>query len=110
MPEENDELVAGGQVAAAGIAAATAEPDPAKRQPAARRAVRAEAKRVKLELTDEDCSRIASEVVDMIDQRGGFDPPPEAVTAPAPAVAAAAGQDQPAAQPRKQTWAERFRS
>lgn len=110
MTEENDQLVAGGQVAQAGITAAQAEPTPEKARPAARRAVKAKAQEVKLELSDDDVDRIADALVDKMDERGAFQEPPEQVVAPAPGqtqqqAAAQVGVVDP--QPVKQTWAER---
>lgn len=104
----NEQLVAGGQVAAAGIQAAQAEPTPAKAKPAARRAVRQKADEVKLELSDDDVDRIADALVDKMDERGAFQEPPEQVVAPQTgaqqANPAAAGIVDP--QPVKRTWAE----
>lgn len=103
----NDDLVKGGQVAEAGIEAAATQPSAAEAKPAAKRAIRQTAKRVQMELSDEDAAKIADALVDAMDQRGAFDAPPEPVTAPA---GAAPQPQQAPAQPRKTSWAERFRS
>jgi hypothetical protein len=106
----------GQQVAQAGAAAAaTAPPEQAAEQAAA--AMRAERDRVKLEMSDEDIDRIASalspKLLDGFQERGAFDPPPEAVQpppppVPAPGEEATAATAEPAPAPQKRTFAHRF--
>src|SRR5579875_1920619 len=81
-----EQLQQGREVAAAAQQAAREEPDPAKRKLAAARAMRREAQRVQLELTEEQARMIAGYVVDDMEARGAFEPPPEPVAAPQPAA------------------------
>lgn len=110
MTEQNEQLVAGGQVAQAGIDAAAAEPTAAQAKPAARRAVKAKAQEVKFDLSDDDVDRIADALVDKMDERGAFQEPPEQVVAPsapgqeAQAPGVQAGIVDP--KPVKRSWAE----
>lgn len=116
MAEEfTAEQVQGGtQVAEAAVTAAGNEKTAAKARPAARRAARQAADQAKLELDDGDVDRIANAVVDMLDQRGAFDPPPESV-APPPAeqpgaqVQPGGEATAPQAPAAPRTFAERFR-
>ena len=97
---------AGQDVAAAAIAAARAEPEPAKRKPAARRAIQEEAAARGWELSDDDAGRLANVIVDLIRDAVGLEQQPvadAAVIAPAPAVPAPAAARPP-------SFAERFRS
>lgn len=105
---------------AGGQAASTAEtPEEAKRN--ARQAMREEADRQDLKIPDEELDRIADalggRIVDMFEQRGAFDPPPEPVQPPAQPTAPAetpgapaeqAAQEPAPQQPQKRTWAHRF--
>lgn len=114
MATENptaEQLQQGQEVAAAGVAAAQAEPEAAKRKPAARRAIKQEAAARGWELSDDDAGRIADMVVDRIRDAGGFDKPMEPVqpppAAPVPAQAQLATAPEP---PARRSFAERFRS
>ena len=104
------DLQAGQSVAAAGIAAAQAEPEPSRRKPAARRAIQREAAANGWELSDEDADRIADMVVDRIQERGAFDRPMELVSPPPAAPIPAQATVQTPAAAQRGSFAERFRS
>jgi hypothetical protein len=111
----HEQLAAGTEIASAGVEAAANEPDPAKRKAAASQAIRAKADEHKTPMTQEEADMIADALCDRFEQRGVFAPPPEPVASPAGAgetettVAVAAAQTPPEP-PRRQSWAERFRS
>jgi hypothetical protein len=109
------QLQQGADIAVAGQQAAAAEPDPARRRDAAARAMRQQAQKVRIELDEEQARMIAGYLVDEMEARGAFDPPPEPVAPPPGAPAAGQAASAPAAadmpaEPVKRTWAERFRS
>ena len=97
----SDDVQKGQSVAQAGAAAAAGAP-PGEEQQQAATAMRAEADRQNLKMSDEDIDRIASvlspKLLDGFEERGAFDPPPEAVQAP-PNIAPAAPGDNAAAAP-----------
>lgn len=108
----SEQLEKGGQVAAAAVQAGEAEPDPQKRREAVKSAARREAEKVQIELSDEDCEKLAAVIITQLDQRGAFEPPPEPVQAPPPEQPTPGTVQTPpeAQQPRKQSFAERFRT
>ena len=108
-----EQLAAGGAVAQAGVDAAKAEPEQAKKKPAAARAIRREAKKAGVDLSEDDAKMIATFVVDEMDSRGAFDPPPEQLKEPEPPAQQYQQQQDPPRepeQPRSQSFAERFRT
>jgi hypothetical protein len=109
------DLGKGQEVAAAAAAAIAEEKTPAAAQAAAEKAIAAKAQQVKLEITDEDASKIAKMLVAELDALGAFDPPPPAAPAAVTAeTPAGAGPDAPAppaelsTPPAKKTFAEKF--
>lgn len=111
-----EDMQQGAAIAEAGVQAAQAEETPAKARTAARKAVKRAAP-ASFELTDDQCNMIADRIVDGMESRGAFDPPPPQVQPQPsndPPAAAAPPSDQPAqAQapeiPRPKSFAERFR-
>jgi hypothetical protein len=100
----------GADVAAAGAAAASAEPDPKRKRAVASRAIRERAQDYRL--SEAEADMIADALLDKMEARGAFDSPPEPVIAPSVAAAAAPAAAPAAAdatQPRRRTFAERFR-
>jgi len=113
-----EQMEQGANVAGAGIEAARAEPDPAKRPAAASSAIQEAAQAQGWELSDEDCDKIGSAVVKQLEMRGAFDPPPEPVAPPPAPTGAGTLPAQPAAgpdaidespAPQRRSFAERFR-
>jgi hypothetical protein len=97
-----EEMQQGAQVAAAAVEGAKNEPNPEKRQAAASAAVQREAQAQGWELTDEECNRIGSAVVNQIEARGGFDAMPEPVQPPPAPTGSGSLPEQPAVQPAHQ--------
>lgn len=110
-PEEMRQMQ---QVAVAGAEAGAASETPQEAEENVRTAVRAKADEVGLQLSDEEVDKIAEtfaeKAIGMMEQRGAFDPPPEAVQPPPPAPPspneAANGDSE--GPPRAKTFAEKF--
>lgn len=108
----DEELQKGTAVATAAVEAGAAESDPEQRRQAVTQAAKREAQRQQIELSDEDAEKLADVIIQKLDLRGAFDPPPEPVQPP---PAEQPGPDTvqtppEAQQPRRQTFAERFRT
>lgn len=110
-PEEMQQMQ---QVAVAGAEAGAASETPEEAEKNVRTAVRAKADEVGLNLSDEEVDKIAEafaeKTIGKMEQRGAFDPPPEAVQPPPPAPPspneAANGDSE--GPPRAKTFAEKF--
>lgn len=115
QPNPSD-MQKGADVASAGVTAAQNEPDPEKRPRAAANAIQEAAQAQGWELTDDDCKRIANFVIQGIEDRGGFDAPPEPVAVPPAPTGEGSLPEQPAhavdppPAPEHRSFAERFRS
>lgn len=120
-----DEQKAREVAVAGGQAAAAAQQEGQNPQPAAEKAMRAEADRQDLKLSDEEIEKIAAAMTaqaavfadalaERFDQRGAFQDKPEPVQPPAAAPAPpgeaqqATPVEEPSGPPRKPSFAERF--